>query len=190
MVVAAAGVVHVVERHAVQQERHLIVAAAVNLHRLPSRAVRAADVLLAQRHLDARHQDGDVLKRAAGREIVDQFVGNGAALRCRLNVDQRALARHRQRLLDASHLQVDVDGRSERGGQHDPLADDGPEPGKRERNLVLAGVERDDPVLTLAVGEHDPGPLDKRRAGRFDRHAGKHRSTRIADRAGNLGVLC
>ena len=189
VVVAAARVVHVVERHAVQQERHLVVAAAVHFQRLPAVAVRATDILIEERHLHARHEDRQILERPSRRQFVEDLAGECAALRGRLDVDERRLARHGDGLFDRSDRERAVNSRRERGVQDDPLADGRVEARQRERDLVFAGTERNHAVLSLAVGVDHACALDERRAGRLDRDPGKHGAARVADHARDLGRL-
>ena len=110
-VVAAARVVHVVVGHAVHHERHLVAAAAVHGQRLVAFSACAADVLRAERDDDARHQHAEVLEAPAARQRIDHLARQRLALLHALGVDERALARNRDRLFEAADLQVDVDRR-------------------------------------------------------------------------------
>ena len=77
-------------------------------------------------------------------------MGIARPLTGRLRVDERALARHRDGLLQGADRHLAFERRGERRGQRDPVPDDGAEAGQREGDLVGAGLQRDDAVLCPA----------------------------------------
>ena len=188
-VVAAARVVHVVERHPVHHERHLIGAAAVHRQRLVAIAAGAADVLRSERNRDAGDEDAQVLEAAAGRQRVDEIVREGLPLRDALRVDERALGRDGDGLLDGADAQIRVDRGREVGREHDAVALERVEARERERDGIGARREIDDLVVALAVARRRAHLLDQRGARGFHGDAGQHAAARVLDLAGNAAGL-
>ena len=190
VVVPAAGIVHVVERHPVQEQRHLIVTAPVDLHRLPQVAAGSADVpAVRERDLNPGHQDRKILERSSGRQLVQKLGAQRGLLAGRLHVDQRALARHRHRFLQRADRHGHVDRRGERRRQRDAFADHRPEPGERERHPVGTCLQRDDAELPLPVREDRACLFDERRTRCLYGDAGQDPAAGVTDDAGYFSVL-
>ena len=93
-----------------------------------------------------------------------------------LDVDERRFAGDRHGFGHRADLQVDVQRRREVRAELDALAPEGGEPGQRVGHRIRARTQFDDPVLPRRVGYRAAHLFNQRRAGRFDRHAGKHRA--------------
>ena len=98
---------------------------------------------------------------------------------------------HRRRIGDGNRLGELADGQfgiqigSKGATQLNPLAHEGGKPGQLERHRIRASLDRDDQVLTVAVGNGNTNLLDERGAASLDGDAGQHASRRIANRAAN-----
>ena len=127
--------------------------------------VRYAAAALHHRR-DQHHETGIAL---GGRQRLHELAVQRALPSRALHVDDRALAGHRDRLLERADAQVGVDRRVEVGGQLQPFALEGAEPGQREGHGVRAGPQVDDAVQAVAVGDGGADFFDQRRRWRLRR---------------------
>ena len=106
-----------------------------------------------------------------------------------LDVDDRALAGDRHRLLERADAHLGVDRRDEIGRQHQAVANEGVEPGQLEADFVGAGSQVEDPGTGPTVGDSRADLLDQRVARRLHGHARQNRARRVGDdsRDGRLG---
>ena len=103
--------------------------------------------------------------------------GVGVELRLRAGaarVDQRRLARHRNRFFERADRQLGVDRRGEFRAQFDAGAPEGVEAGQREGDGIRTWPQIDDPIRTLTVGHDDAHFFNQRGTGGLDRHARQH----------------
>src|SRR5262249_18505519 len=100
-----------------------------------------------------RNKRLDALRVARGRDRREDVLAERLLLLPALNVDDRRLARHRDRFLERADLHFGIDRRDERSGQLDAFPLDRAEAGQREGDAVRPGQQVDDAVLTSAVGD-------------------------------------
>ena len=170
-VVATTRVVHVVVRHAVHDERHLVATATVDRERLIAFATRATHVLVGQRNDDARHEDAQTLEAASRRQGIDHRTRERLALLGALGVDERALAGNRDGLFESADSQISVDGGGETTGQFDTFALHRAESDQREGDGIGARSQIDDAVTAIGVRDDRADFLDQGRTGCLDRYA-------------------
>ena len=164
----------------------------------------AADVLRAKRvrvgHADAAARPKDdpgcerreVDTKTTGRNGVDDFFGHDPLDVRALDVHDRRLARHGDRLGEGPDLQLRVHRGNEGAAELDAFAFERAEPGERKGHRVGARHQTHDLVLAGAVGDGDARLLDQGRTRRLHRHAGDDLPGRVLHGASNrrtsLGV--
>ena len=144
---------------------------------------RAADVELAGRH--GGHRAGHRHEVAAGRQRFEHLARDHLAALARLHVDDGALGRDRNALLDGADCHLDIDGRDEVRLEHDAFANDRREARQRKGHGVSAGPEIDDAVLTRVIGDRRARLLDQRGAAGLYGHSGQHTARCILDDPGD-----
>jgi hypothetical protein len=137
----------------------------------------------------SRLQRRQVDPESAGRNRVDDFLGHDLLHRRTLDVHERRLACHGDRLGNRTDLHIAVDGDGLRSGHFDAVPFVGAEAAQCKRDFVDAGQKADDLVLAGTVGDGCSGFLDQRRARDFHRDAGKHGSRVISRHPGNRSIL-
>ena len=124
-VLQAARAAAVDDRHAVDHDKTVAGAAAVNDQVHAGFRNRAADVLPHAGDQHCRRQRREADEVPIGRNRVHHLARRGALGHHVLHVDDRAFAGDRDGFLNRAHLQLGVDVRRERGGQLDSFTLDG-----------------------------------------------------------------
>ena len=114
--------------------------------------VRATDVHVAQ--VDARDHERGNLRRAAGRNRVQQLLIDHSLTLRALDIDDRRVTSDGDRLFDRTQLQLGVDGCRERSRELDAFATNGRESRQGKDDGIRAATQLFDAELTGAVG-HD-----------------------------------
>jgi hypothetical protein len=130
-----------------------------------------------------RYEIVEVLHTA--REDVQQIGRDHGLFAGIAGVDERRLARHRDRFGERTDLQLCVHGSSKSGRQLDAVTPEGVEPRKREGDDISPRTQIDDVVAALAVCDDCADLLDQSRTGGFDRDAREHRSRSVFDDSRN-----
>ena len=134
--------------------------------------VRATHVHVAQ--VDARNHERGNLRRAAGRNRIQQLlVDHSLPLRA-LNIDNRCVTRDGDRFFDRAQLQLGVDRGRERSRELDAFATNGRESRQREHDGIRAATQLFDAELAGAVGHDRSCFFDERRTRSLDRDTWKH----------------
>ena len=177
----------VADREAVLHDAGIAASSAVNRETgVVAKIVGTADVLGACHH--SRNQHGQALVTASRRNRVDDLLLHHPLLLRTLHVDDRRLARHRDRLGHRADTHVRVHGGRERARQLDPFTLHRRKPLQGEGDAVGARAQIDDPVLPGPVGDHGANLFNQRWTGRRDGDAGKDRTGRVLDDAGDRGL--
>ena len=154
-------------------------------------AVRREAVDLARVRLRAdaagRHQRRDVghdaCITACDRQRLEDVVAQHRFPPCGLHVDDRRLSRDRERFLEASQAQLDVDRDRTRPGERQPVPHDPREAGQHVSDRVVSRRKIGDPVLAGPIADGAAGLFDQGRAARFDRHPRQHSARGVSNHA-------
>ena len=135
-------------------------------------ANRAAHVVILKSRRESRYEGGHALDGFGGRKGFQKFPCHHPLLNDVLNVHDRALARHRDRLLQAADLQFSIDRRCKVACELDAFPLDRAEAWQGECDGVDARPQVDDAIDPLLIGGDGTSLFDEGGTGSFHRHAG------------------